>query len=150
MFARAGILWLGLAALVHVASSAACVEVNGGAVELSWSLRSFGGTRIEECDDVRIESIRLAWKAAPDGGSGTSLEPDDWETFPCEDSRGITEFSIPAGRQMFWILPLCPGGTSPTGDYEVPPPIVRTVTEGTVITLDALLVVADASTCPAP
>ena len=77
------------------------------------------------------------------------MEPDGWAEFPCSDRRGITKFTVPRGQHLLWIEPVCPGG-APTGNYQVPPPIVRTIHEGTVTTLDALLVVADESTCPAP
>jgi hypothetical protein len=155
MFAASGRIWLALVVTLQVLTSVACVEVNGGAVELSWSVRTFDGVRIEDnCDDdrrnVHLDKIRLAWKAVGDGGDGAGLEPDDWDDFPCKDRRGITKFSIPAGRHLLWIVPLCPGGAPSTGNYQVPPPIVRTIDEGTVTTLDALLVVADETTCPLP
>jgi hypothetical protein len=158
MFAAPCTIWLALVAMLQVLTSAACVEVNGGAVELSWSVRTFDGARVDddchtddESDDpkVHLGYIRLAWKAVADGGDGTGMEPDGWEEFPCADGRGITRFSVPRGQQMLWIVPVCPGGSTPsTGSYQVPPPIVRAVGEGTVTTLDALLVVADESTCP--
>lgn len=154
MFAAPGRL-RALLAVILASSSASCVEVNGGAVELSWSLRDFDGERAEEChndnpDDgpvVDVDRIRLAWKAVvADDESAT--DPDGTVTFPCEDGRGITDFSIPPGRHMLWIEPVCAQGAPPSGRYQVPPPIVRTIGEGTVTTLDALLIVADASTCP--
>lgn len=160
MFAARGTISLALLAMLQAVTSVACVEVNGGAAELSWSVRTFDGARVEEdchtdadSDEpkVHLEGIRLAWKAVADGEDGASMEPDDWKQFPCADGRGITEFSIPPGQQMFWIVPVCDGAILPAaGSFQVPPPIVRTVREGTVTTLDALLVVADESTCPAP
>jgi hypothetical protein len=155
MFAAPRTSWLALVAMSLAVTSVACVEVNGGAAELSWSVRDFEGERIDDCrrkdkDDnikVHVPRIRLAWKAVPDGGDGIDMDPDDWDDFPCSDGRGITKFSIPPGQQMLWIVPVCDGGPS-MGNYQVPPPIVRTVEEGTVTTLDALLVVADESTCP--
>jgi hypothetical protein len=159
MFAASGAIWLALVVMLQVLTSVACVEVNGGAVELSWSVRAFDGERADEdCDNsdrkdgpiVHLDKIRLAWKAIADGGDGTGMEPDGWDEFPCSDRRGITEFSVPPGQHMLWIVPVCPGGAPATGNYQVPPPIVRTIGEGTVTTLGALLVVANESTCPAP
>lgn len=157
MFAARGRFWLALVITLQVVTGVACVEVNGGAVELSWSVRTFDGDRVEDsCDDddhdVHLEGIRLAWKAVEgDGdGGGTVLEPDGWDEFPCSDRRGITDFRVPTDQQMLWIVPVCAGGLPATGNYQVPPPIVRTIQEGTVTTLNALLVVADESTCPAP
>lgn len=150
MFARSGILWLAIAIFLAVIA-VACVEVNGGAAELSWTLRDFEGKPISDrgppCTITNIEEIRLNWKAVTDD-TGNSLVPDDSTGFECDDNRGVTKFIIPAGRQMLWIEPVCPNETV-AASYEVPPPIVRDVADGTVTTLDALLIVADpACTCP--
>jgi hypothetical protein len=156
MFAAPGRFWLALVVLVQAVTSVACDEVNGGAVELSWSVRTFDGARLDDddCRDddpkVHVERIRLAWKAVADGGDGAGMEPDGWAEFPCSDRRGITEFTVPPGAHLLWIVPVCADRAPSTGNYQVPPPIVRAIHEGTVTTLDALLVVADESTCPAP
>ena len=154
MFAACSTFWLALVVMVQAVTSVACVEVNGGAVELSWSVRTFDGERVEDsCDDdkhdVHLEGIRLAWKAVSSGGGETGMEPDGWAEFPCADRRGITDFTVPGGEHLLWIVPVCSDDAPSTGNYQVPPPIVRTIREGTVTTLDALLVVADESTCPA-
>lgn len=159
MFAVCGRFWLALVVMVQVVTSVSCVEVNGGAVELSWSVRSFDGERVDDsCDNsdprkgpiVHLKRIRLAWKAVGDDGGGAGMEPDGLAEFPCGDRRGITEFTVPGGAHLLWIVPVCAGGVLPaTSDYQVPPPIVRDIREGTVTTLDALLVVANESTCPA-
>lgn len=149
MFARSSILWLATAIFLAVIA-VACIEVNGGAAELSWTLRDFDGKPISgddpPCTITRIEQIRLNWKAVTDAAD-TTLVPDDSAVFQCGDNRGVTEFIIPAGKQMLWIEPICRNEIM-ARQYEVPPPIVRTVEEGTVTTLDALLIVADpACTC---
>ncbi len=152
MFARSGILWLATA-IFHAVFAVACIEVNGGAAELSWALRDFEGKPISgderPCTITNIKQIRLHWKAVT-GDADTSLVPDGTEEFPCGDNRGVTEFTIPVGRQMLWIEPVCQDeAAAAPGSYEVPPPIVRNVEEGTVTTLDALLIVADRDcTCP--
>lgn len=149
MFAPSGILWLALA-IFHAVSSVACIEVNGGAAELSWTLRDFEGKPIDTpaCTRTNIREVRLNWKAVTDDAAGP-LEPDGSDRFTCSDNRGVTEFIIPAGRQMLWIEPICQDAITATS-YEVPPPIVRTVVQGTVITLDALLLVVDEDcTCQA-
>jgi hypothetical protein len=152
MFAPSGILWLALA-IFHAVSAVACIEVNGGAAELSWTLRDFEGKPIKRdnedghpCELTNIEWIRLHWQAVGDGGTG--IGPSGDHSFRCQANRGITEFTIPAGRQMLWIEPVC-GDDIDAARYEVPPPIVRNVEQGTVLTLDALLIVADRDcTCP--
>lgn len=152
MFAGSGILWLAIAIFL-AGSGVACVEVNGGAAELSWALRDFEGRPISgdepPCTLTNIGAIRLNWKAVTGDADGV-LVADGWDTFPCSDNRGVTDFIIPAGRQMLWVEPICEDDAGTAGSYEVPPPIVRSVEEGTVTTLDALLIVADQDcTCPA-
>jgi hypothetical protein len=152
MFARSGVLWLALA-ILPVVSAVACIDVNGGAAELSWTLRDFEGQPISDgehpCVLTNIGEIRLNWKAVTDDGGDGAMEPDGTDKFRCLDNRGVTGFVIPAGRQMLWIEPICRSDAVMLGSYEVPPPIVRTIEDGTVTTLDALLIVADPEcTCP--
>src|SRR5262245_52190217 len=53
MFAARGMFWLALVVVVQAVTSVSCVEVNGGAVELSWSVRTFDGKRVDEdCDNA--------------------------------------------------------------------------------------------------
>lgn len=159
MFAAPGAIWLAPIAAFLAVTSVACVEVNGGAVELSWSVRNFAGDRVgDDCQNldsrrgplVHVQGIRLAWKAVANGGDDAAMEPDGSADFACRDGRGITRFEVPVGRQMLWIVPLCADSAPSAGTYQVPPPIVRTIEEGAVTTLDALLVVAGESTCPIP
>ncbi|GAB4557994.1 MAG: hypothetical protein Tsb0020_02610 [Haliangiales bacterium] len=124
-----------------------CVEIDGGAVELSWALRNFEGNRIRLCDDARVRWIQLAWRSAEDDGTGA----DGTLRFECVENRGVTNFVVPPGPQLLWIEPVCSGGDTPTGPFQVPAPIRREIIAGTVVTLDALLVVADeCATCPDP
>ncbi len=131
-------------ALVWVAG---CVEINGGAVELSWTLRTFAGANIDECSAYEIGQIRLEWQSGPDnpnvdGGS---------TTFDCTDSRGVTDFVIGEGAQLLEIVPICDDGNDAAADtYEVPAPILRQVHTGELVTLNSLLVVVgcrDANLC---
>lgn len=135
----------------------ACVEIDGGAAEFSWSIRSPDG-RASSCDlrlpdggadRPDILSVQLCWEAAPEGVSPSLLcNPDRRAVFECSLSRGATDFVVDEGRTAFWIEPLCADGEPLQRDLvEVPAPIVRDVSKGQVVTLDALLVVADASGC---
>ena len=118
--------------------SGACIEIDGGAVELSWSVRSFDGTDVEACSDARVDEIRICWQAVSEGsGSCTSSEE-----FPCDEENGVSGFEIAPGETAFWVEPICVDGdpADPT-TYQVPPPIVRTVEEGKIVTLNSLLIV---------
>lgn len=142
---------MGIALCLVTAGATGCVEVEGGAVELSWSLRSFAGESIQACRDARIEEVRLCWTPLEaDGGEVSGgCRPPNLESFACEAENGVTGFEIPPGRTSLEIQPVCAGGRpAERGTYDVPPPIVRRVREGKVVTLNALLIVA--STCSDP
>jgi hypothetical protein len=146
------VLGLGLASM-------GCVEVEGGAVEFSWTLRNFQGNPIaddlaESCGKVGIDKILLIWEPPPDSDERVL---GNWE-FDCAANRGVTGFVVPEGPQLLRIVPFCQGGVLPGAHtYEVPPPILRDVRSGEVVTLNSLLVVAEdcsgqsttGCTCPA-
>lgn len=143
----------GLAALA-AALGTGCVEIDGGAVELSWSLRTFDGSAVESCTDAAIQDIRLCWERVADGATseGTVCRAGERRRFSCSESSGVTGFDLEPGATAFWIEPVCDdGGAADPGTYEVPPPIVRTVQEGKIISLSSLLVVVSplSGGCPA-
>jgi hypothetical protein len=115
-----------------------CVDVNGGAVELSWAIRRENGTP-GSCAEAGVARIQLC--ARQEGQPDAPCAPvDEW---PCETYRGTTRFDIPPGRYAFSIVPICRSGAeSPHPNTRVPAPIVRDITEGDVAELDALLIVA--------
>jgi hypothetical protein len=140
-----------------------CVEVNGGAVELSWALRDFDG-QPNDCQSSRIEQVRICWSPVGDGGAASldcQVAREDggidrrYRAFDCEQNRGVTRFEVAPGSTALFVSPLCSGATEPSGRLELPAPIVRTVVEGEVVTLDQILIVAsnedcagDQCTCP--
>jgi hypothetical protein len=118
-------------------SGLGCDEAEGGAVELSWSLEAPDGQRIERCDDVRIESIRLRW------GGGTDPESDVW---PCNDGSGVTNFVVPAGATPLWVEPECiEDHRLLQRTFEAPAPVVRTVENAELVTLNAVLITVETS-----
>jgi len=124
-----------------------CTPIEGGAVEVSWDLRTFGGLDIR-CDQANVAEVRLWWEVerTSDEG-GTTLR---FDVFPCNDERGVTGFDLPAGTASLWLSPVCEGEVVPMdGTYRSPAPIVRTITEGDVITLDTQILEIDSgSVCP--
>lgn len=125
----------------------ACVEVNGGAAELSWSLRTFEGVQ-NDCALSGIDMVRLCWRSMDgelDAGTSVPLAciPEQSMDFSCESNRGVTDFAIASGWQIFWVVPVCTDGNVPAENtYEVPPPLVRKVEPGSVVTLKSQLIVA--------
>jgi hypothetical protein len=135
--------------------STACVQVEGGAVELSWCLRDFQGAK-NDCAQSRIEQIRVCWVPVTDGGAGPpvcTIQRTDaglrelFDLFECSDKRGVTRFQVPTGANAFFVQPICIGGGEPTGPFQVPSPIVRTVESGQVVTLNQVLIIAANENC---
>jgi hypothetical protein len=153
----AGVIAVALGVLWMLAGSVACVEIDGGAVELAWLLRDFEGEP-NDCQSARIAEIRVCWQ--PLGGDASLPEQNEcvalatdggrveqFREFDCGARRGVTRFEIPGGSTSFFVEPLCQDGALPPGPYQVPPPIVRTVTNGSVVTLNQLLIVASNEQC---
>lgn len=133
-------------ALILAVGCPGCIEIDGGAAELSWSLRSFEGASLDVCDEARVDDVRLCWQPLipDDAGPEPSVRcaPGRRKTFLCDDASGITGFDLEPGSTSFWIEPVCRDGEPATpGTYQVPPPIVRTVEEGRIVTLNSLLLV---------
>ena len=66
--------------------------------------------------------------------------------FPCGEERGVTRFDLAPGVAELWLEPGCESTLDPIA-YRAPPPIVRTITEGEVITLDTQLIEVRAGNC---
>lgn len=134
-----------------------CVQIDGGAVELSWSIRNFDGessscdlrTTDGSNDFADIDQIRICWEPVEPGGEIGVCDPMLSETFDCRVGHGVSGFEIAPGDTALWIEPVCEGTmvTPTVGKYEVPAPIVRDVTSGEVVTLNALLIVAAPDAC---
>lgn len=139
--------------LLLTLAGAGCIEIEGGAVELSWSLRDFDGDAVEACDDARIDEVEICWQ--PSDGEAPSVDlgcrPGQRQSFPCSEENGVSGFTITPGPTAFWAHPICDTGEAAEEDtYQAPAPIVRTVEEGQIVTLNSLLIVVSpiASDCP--
>lgn len=119
-----------------------CFDVQGGAVELSWSLFDFEGDSVD-CDDGDVAEVRLCWAPVGDDGAvSTTCRSGFDEVFECRAERGATSFELPEGRTAFWIVPLCADGAeADPGTFQVPAPIVREVQDGKLVTLSSLAIV---------
>jgi hypothetical protein len=120
-----------------------CVSVDGGAIELSWALRTTDG-EVTNCFDARVEGIRVSWSVEVSATRTLSFHA----SFRCDDDSGATSFDVPAGTASITVAPECADGNVAAIDtYEAPPPIVRRIREGEVATLDALLIAVRTSSC---
>ena len=128
--------------VITLGTLGACTTVDGGAVDLSWRLRTADGAEISDdhhgCEDARIAAMRLHWDV--EGVTGSA-------SWPCEDVRAITGFEVPPGRALLWLEPACVSGEADPASYEAPAPLERTITVGDVITLNAVVVSVQLSPC---
>jgi hypothetical protein len=141
---------------------AACVPVNGGAVELSWTvLDAQGGCGPAGsgsvsfcCSQQGISTVELCVQDCDtqdaSTGSCTGKPTCPSFTFSCDRTRGATDFAISPGRKKLWITVTCTNGATPSG-ISVPEPLLRDVTSGDVTELNALLisVPSDRAACSA-
>lgn len=134
-----------------------CVQIDGGAVELSWAVFNFTGDG-QSCIDAGISDVNLCWQAA-DGLSSEFVCVDGAQhSFECATEQGSTAFEVPPGPTSLWIEITCAANQQRAieGTYQVPAPIVRTVRDGEIVSLNSLLIVATARcqeptcTCPVP
>ncbi len=122
------------AVLCALAGVCACVDINGGAVELSWSLRTDTGME-RTCAQTAIVQVSLCMRdcdTPPCDGVQTCPT-----AFECDRLRGATQFDIPPGRKEITIRPDCARGPA---RVVVPPPLVRDIVKGDVTELNALLI----------
>lgn len=141
-----------------VAATALCLLVHGcaaqpsGAVELSWRLRPQPGegvtTPFLSCDPavpgaVPVAEIQLDWEVDGVPGAG--------QAWACSDNRGATGFELPPGLAHLTISPRCAGagGTVPAapGTFIAPAPIARQVSAGDAVSLGAVVLVVQTSSC---
>jgi hypothetical protein len=142
----------------------ACDLGNGGAVELSWSLRPASSAEPRKfvgCDDqdslgnpIRsIKQIRLHWQVG-------SMPPCS-HAWPCDANHGATGFEIAQGVADLWLTLECgdpnPGDLACAEDdpavpdtYIAPATVQREVIRGQAVTLGAVEVVVSSAACPGP
>ena len=138
--------------LVAALGAISCVDIDGGAIEVSWVLRTDDGRAVGSCDcaDPALGWVRLVvtpMDAQGPTGSDICAERMDC-AFPCGAQRGATPFFVAPGRYALSVAPvdvmgrvLAQGGT-PEGKVRVPAPILRDVVFGQPTQLDAIAIQA--------
>lgn len=123
-----------------------CVNIDGGAVELSWTVHDTSG-RTVECKDIGLAEVELTCLTVPELGEAVQLEPcrtgsgteRGRNAWTCGRLGGSTAFDIAPGNRQFRISAVCRSG-SPAAETRYPDPILRDVVEGEVVQLNALLI----------
>ncbi|MEZ4367482.1 MAG: hypothetical protein R2939_14585 [Kofleriaceae bacterium] len=123
--------------IASLLAGAGCADVAGGAVDLSWTLRTTDGDDTT-CSGSRVTVMRLWWEHAGEEGSAA---------WPCENVRAITDFEVPAGPALLWVTPECADGPAAAGTFVAPPPLSRTIETGEVIGLGAVVVQVQRTRC---
>jgi hypothetical protein len=122
-----------------------CVKIDGGAVEVSWVVRSSDGRAITDCScsDPAIAAVRL--KLVGVGGDIDGTTPCDGRAqcqFPCQRQTGATPFDIRETQpgEMYEISVIAVGADgADLPQVTTPAPILRTVTRGQPTELEAFL-----------
>lgn len=136
---------LTLCLLVH----GGCVDVNGGAVELSWRLRPASSSlpdKFVDCTSGQpgtgpVARIRLGWEMQD--GTGRVGEAS-WR---CDDNYGVTGFDLPEGEALLEVQPECLDGPATADTYTAPAPQRRRVILGDTVSLGAVEIVLQVSYC---
>ena len=128
--------------------SAACVEIDGGAVEISWVIRSDTGSAITDCGcaSPSIATVRL--KLTGVGGTIEDYQPCAGNAhcdFPCGRQTGSTPFNIKEthGDERYQVS-IAAVGTDGTELLQVmtPAPILREVARGQPTEVESMQLVA--------
>lgn len=140
-----------LACLAALAcSSGACVEMNGGAIEISWLVRTVGGSPIIDCGcaDPQISAVRLVVVGRMGRLDGTTPCAGQARCdFPCQRRTGSTAFDIAPteGPERYEISVVAldfDGQEIPKERVMPPAPILREVVFGQPTEVEAFQLVA--------
>ena len=140
-----------IAAVCFIPAATGCVRIDGGAVEISWVVRSNDGKAINDCgcSDPPITKVRL--KLVGEGGDIAGTTPCEGQAqceFPCQRQTGSTPFDIRETQagEMYEISVAAVGlDESELTQVMTPAPILRTVTRGQATEVEAFLLVTQCS-----
>jgi hypothetical protein len=123
-------------------TGAGCVAVNGGAVELAWTVRRLDASPAD-CVTQGIVSVSLCVQGCASASPGTVCADEGapqcpYKVFDCTRLRGATDFAVAPGRKKLWITATCANGAA--AEVTVPEPVLRDVSNGDVTELNALLI----------
>jgi hypothetical protein len=124
-----------------------CVQIDGGAVEVSWVVHANGRAITDcGCSDPQIDRVRI--KLVGRGGNIDGLEPCEGRAqcaFSCQRQTGATPFDIPEthGDERYEVSVVAVGKDgAELLQIVTPAPILRTVTRGQPTEVEAFLLEA--------
>src|SRR5450432_2079072 len=148
-------LVLASAVVAGLVSLVGCVEINGGAVEVSWAIFARDGRAINDCgcSEPRIAEVRLNLVSDP-GGASQPCAGVAACRFSCGRKVGATPFMVPPGQYLMSLVPIgsdgndLPAAGGPDVAVLAPPAQSRTVVRGQPTELEAYMLEAScASRC---
>lgn len=138
--------------MVSALVAGGCVKIDGGAVEVSWVVRSESGSAITDCScaDPSIDKVRLRLVRVPplDPPSIEDDMPCDGQAqcdFPCQRQTGSTAFDIkPTQAGESYAISVVAVGVDGEELMGVmsPAPILRAVVQGQPTEVEAFQLVA--------
>jgi hypothetical protein len=134
-----------------------CVKIDGGAVEISWVIRSTAGSAITDCGcaDPQIATVRLRLQGVDGAGveiaGDTPCEGQAQCDFPCSRQTGSTAFDIPETHgDDTYAISVVPVGTDgrelTQAEVDRPAPILREVVRGQPTEVESVQLVAGCAT----
>jgi hypothetical protein len=131
---------------------ATCVEIDGGAVEISWVIRSQSGSAITDCGcaSPSIGKVRLVLRGL--GGAIQDATPCAGQAqcdFPCSRQTGSTKFNIQEtrGGERYQVSVVAIGvDGSELTQVMTPAPILREVVRGQPTEVESMQLVANCAT----
>ena len=134
-----------------VGACAGCVQIDGGAIEANWVVRTYDGRAMHGCGcaEPAIARVRFVVTDADPMRSPVDVCAGRSECeFSCNSQRGATPFFVPAGRYAVSVAAISPGGTAvpasggATG-VKLQAPILRDVVYGQPTQLEAFAIEAN-------
>lgn len=134
---------------------AGCVSIDGGAVEVSWVVRTPDGRGINNCSCACPAIAKMRLVLVPVEGGPDACAGQKSCEFSCGQHSGVTTFSIPPGTYAMSLVPVGATGDPLDGTgsgfctaKSAVAPAVREVQKGRLVQLDAVLIQAGcAETC---
>lgn len=124
-----------------------CVQVDGGAIEASWVLRTFDGRSVDGCACANPAIAHVRFVVVDEAGAGDDVcAGNPGCEFSCGSQRGATPFFVPSGRYAISVAAVDASGTAlppssaGTVGIRVPAPILRDVVRGQPTELDAVAI----------
>ena len=128
---------------------AGCVSIDGGAVEVSWVVRTTDGRAINDCSCACPAIARVRLRLDPVGGGADACAGVASCEFSCGHQSGATSFTIPPGTYAISLVPVGAAGESldtiaggTCSAKSAIAPVVRTVEKGRLTQLDAIMIQA--------